>query len=59
MCVCVCVSVYHVYVGTYGSQKRMLGPLELQLQVVVSCQKWALEAKSRVLSLDPRYPLNL
>lgn len=33
-----CMSVYCVYVvpGTYGSQKRVVEPLELELQRVVS-----------------------
>lgn len=33
--VCVCVHVY-MYVGTGGGKKRLLNPLDLELQVLVS-----------------------
>lgn len=38
MSVCVCISLYELYVykGTHGSSKRVLDPLELKLQVVVN-----------------------
>lgn len=40
MCICVlpaCMSMYQCVPGTYGSQKRALVPLEMNLQMVVSC----------------------
>lgn len=40
---CVCVGGYvHVGAGAYGSQKRASGPLELGLEVLVSCPTWIL-----------------
>lgn len=35
MYLCVSLQVLHVHVDTYGRQKKVLDPLELQLQVVV------------------------
>ena len=32
-----CMSMYQCVPGTYGSQKRALVPLEMNLQMVVSC----------------------
>lgn len=38
MCNYVCVRVHaHMYAGVYTGQKRALDPLELALQVVISC----------------------
>lgn len=39
MCVSVspeCMSVHHLWAGTHGDQKRVLNPLGLELQVVIS-----------------------
>lgn len=36
MYVCVCVNTIWLY-DTQGNRKRVMGPLELELQVVVSC----------------------
>lgn len=35
--------VCHVYVNAPRGQKRELGPLQLELQVVRNCQTWMLE----------------
>lgn len=42
MCMCVCM---HMSTGVLRVQGRVLDPLELQLQAVVSCQTWALGTK--------------
>lgn len=53
-CVCVCVCTravlgyVHVTVGAHGDQKRVLDPLELELNTAVSCFKW-------VLGTEPRF----
>lgn len=42
-----CVSVgghMHIKAVSYGGQKKVLGALELELQMVVNCLLWALEA---------------
>ena len=44
MCWLVCGFV-SVSVGAHGSQKKVSDPLELELQVVVSCLIWVLEIK--------------
>lgn len=33
----VCVSVYHMHAGTCKEQKRTMGPLELEVLMVMSC----------------------
>lgn len=35
--------------GTIGSHKRVLGPLKLELQVVVNCPIWVLGIELKVL----------
>lgn len=41
MCEC------HNHVGTHEVQKKLLDPLELESQAVVSCLGWVLETKLR------------
>lgn len=43
---CVCVSVY---IDVCGGQKTTLGPLELELEEIVSHQKWVLETRTNIL----------
>lgn len=57
----------HVSTDSFGSQKGTLDPLELDLDMVVSCRIWMLETKFRlfvivgcvidcwVIFLDERY----
>lgn len=47
VCTCVCLcSLCDVCVGgTFSDQKKVLDPLELELQVIVSCLTWALGTK--------------
>lgn len=46
MCVCMCMSVvYECARNAHGGQKRALGPLELELQEVVSHPTWMMEIK--------------
>lgn len=33
-----CMSAYHMHVGAYGGQKKVPDPLDLVLQMVVSCR---------------------
>lgn len=67
MHVCLSVREYATCRGTCGGQKRLLGPLELQLQVGMSNSTWMLgtrpESSARVAStlaaeppLDPLSP---
>lgn len=44
--VCGCMHV-HVCIGTLGSRKRVLDPMELQLQEGVSCLMWVLATELR------------
>ena len=39
--------MHAVCVGAHGDQKRVLDPLELEFQVVVSCLMWVLGTKPR------------
>lgn len=44
-CMYICMYVHHVC-GALGGHKRVLGPLELELQVVMSCLMWVSEPRS-------------
>lgn len=44
---CVCVRVSHVGAGIFGRQKRMQGPLGLELQVVCDLPDVMLRTKLR------------
>jgi hypothetical protein len=44
-----CASYVHMYAVTIGIQKSAWNPLQLELQMVVSCLIWVLETKSRLL----------
>lgn len=37
MCAPECVYVHHTYTGAYGGEKKVLDPLRLKSQMVVSC----------------------
>lgn len=40
-----CICVWHVYIGVHRSQRRVLEPPEMDLQVVVNPLTWMLETE--------------
>lgn len=37
VCLCVCTYAYHAHSGAHRGQKRTLDPIELELNITVTC----------------------